>query len=207
MVGRPGEQAAAARQRDALSGARRLAEGDPDAHEMGRPEGQAPGRGRAAAVPRDVGHRAERAPLPRVEQIAEGLGDPREAAPSPQREARRVVGLAHARRPHDPRDDAPCPRRRVRPMASPSGATQGVRRSREVHRGHEGERAVAHGSLLRALVGGDRRSNEDRRQKGERRRRGPTRSRTCSASATSRRWCTSRCPTRPRASTTCWCPP
>ncbi len=57
-------------------------------------------------------------------QHAEGLGDPREAAAPPQPEARRLVGLAHAGRPHDPRHDAARPRRRRRPTASRSGATR-----------------------------------------------------------------------------------
>ena len=122
VVGRPGEQAAAARQRHALSRARRLPEGHADAHEVGGPEGQAPGRGRAAAVPRDLGDGAERAPLPRLGEGAERLGHPREAAAPPQREARRVVGLAHAGRPHHPRHDAARARRGRRPTASRSGA-------------------------------------------------------------------------------------
>ncbi len=74
VVGRPGEQAAAARQRDALPRARRLAEGAADAHEVGGPEGQAPGGGRAAAVPGDVGDGAERAALPRLDARRRGRG-------------------------------------------------------------------------------------------------------------------------------------
>ena len=104
LLGRSGEQAAAARERDALPRGGRVAEGDPDAREVGRPEGRAAEGGRAAAVPGGLGDRAERAALPRADEGPRTrLADPREAAPPPQPQARRVVGLAAAGRPHHPR--------------------------------------------------------------------------------------------------------
>ncbi len=169
LLGRPREQAPAARERDALPRGGRLAEGDPAAREVGRSEGQAAERGRAAAVPRDVGHGAERAPLPGLDQGPRPrLEHPREAAAPPQQEDRRVVGLAHAGRPHHPRHDAPRARRRRVRRVRPVGRPEGLRRSREVHRGPDGERAGAHGGVLRAFVGGDRRPDEGGRQEGPR---------------------------------------
>ena len=121
-------------------------------------------------------------------------------------EARRLVGLAHAGRPHHPRHDAArARRRRVRRLRA-VGRPEGVRRPREVRRGPDGERAGAHGGVLRALVGRDRRPDEGGREEGPRQQRRPTRRRTSCAAATWRRSSTARCPTRRRGSSTCSTP-
>jgi HEAT repeat protein len=134
-----------------------------------RSEGQAAQRGRAAAVPRDVGHRPERAALPRMEQgPGARLADPREAAAPSQQEDGRVVGLAAAGRSHDRRHDAARARRRLVRRLRAVGRPEGVRRSREVRRRPDGERAVADGGVLRAVVGRERRSDEGRREEDPR---------------------------------------
>jgi hypothetical protein len=74
LLGHPG-QAAAARQRAALPRAASARRRPAEAREVGRPEGQAPERGRAAAVP-ELGDGAERAPLPRLDEGPARLGDP-----------------------------------------------------------------------------------------------------------------------------------
>ena len=96
------------------------------------------------------------------------LADPREAAPPAPHKldvswdsllqgGLTILGMTPAR----------ARRRRVRRLRA-VGRPEGLRRPREVRRGPDGERAGAHGGVLRALVGRDRRPDEGRREEGPR---------------------------------------
>ena len=71
---------------------------------LGRPEGQAPERGRAAAVPRRRGRRRRaRSATSAGRRTRRAVADPREAAPPPQPKLDVSWDSLHAGRPHHPR--------------------------------------------------------------------------------------------------------
>ena len=129
LLGRPGQQASAARERDALPRGGGLDQEHLDAlRGLVRPEGRKlPNEGAQPALPRRRGRRRGGALryLGWTQGSRARLADPREAAPPEEQEARRVRGTPSMQgRAHDPRDDPPGPSASGRPTASRSGATR-----------------------------------------------------------------------------------
>ncbi|MFO0674694.1 MAG: HEAT repeat domain-containing protein [Polyangiaceae bacterium] len=117
---------------------------------------------------RGVGDGAERAPLPRLGQRERaGLGHPREAAHEEARQDGDHHGGHDAGRPRDARHGAPRHRRRREPWLRAVGRLQGLPGHGEVHRGRREQRAGAHGSVLLAVLGRERRPDEGSRHQGE----------------------------------------
>ncbi len=105
LLGRPREQAAAARQRHALSRARRIAKSDPASREDGRTRKRssrrrAPSRRSRIRGPR----RRARSAISGGPRSPARLDDLGEAAPPAHEEARRVVGIAEPGRTDDSRE-------------------------------------------------------------------------------------------------------